>query len=140
MNGRREGLEATKQGLIAMRQLLDKEENWCRGQFALDKNAHPTDPWDPEACQWCVMGAAIKVFGPNELPGNLTIEYCDIGPEGDKISLNGLVDNIVGYANVIEWQDRETTTHADILHMLDEAILRYKFWYSADAPDPQATG
>lgn len=139
-NTEKERLEEIKKGLIAMRELLAEEGRWCQDFYARDKNAHSTDPWDPNACQWCVMGAAIKVFGNDELPSALDIEHCTIGPAdayGERISLNELVANVVGYINVAAWQDLETTTHADVLHMLDKAILSFKFWYMADAPSPE---
>lgn len=45
--------------------LLRERGSWTKGSAARLKNGEPTGQIDhPDACQWCVYGAVMKVLGP----------------------------------------------------------------------------
>lgn len=45
------------------RELIAKEENWCRGRFAVDKNNYSVAVTAPTACKWCAAGALERSVG-----------------------------------------------------------------------------
>lgn len=38
-------------------------ENWIKGSLATDANHNPVAAWSPQACHFCFIGAAIRVYG-----------------------------------------------------------------------------
>lgn len=51
-----------KQILIAARDLIADPAHWTRETVARDKRGRPTEPYNPNACQFCALGALTAVF------------------------------------------------------------------------------
>lgn len=45
------------------RELIAKEENWCKGKFAVDKHGYSVAVNAPTACKWCAAGAIERSAG-----------------------------------------------------------------------------
>lgn len=45
-----------------MLDLLKDPDRWCQGSFALDENGNDVEPTDPNACRFCLHGAAEKLY------------------------------------------------------------------------------
>lgn len=94
----------TLEQLIAMRELLTPPECWTKGAFARDKFDVITTSYSPDAVRWCLYGAMYKVgFGHDIINTMQTLP----------LSLS-------------VYNDHPTTTHADILKLLDTAIENEK--------------
>ena len=46
-------------------QIFEKPNSWTRGTFARDKFLDPVATWNPQACQFCIVGALKRVY-PDE--------------------------------------------------------------------------
>lgn len=95
--------------LVAARELLGDESRWTRDNLAHDVYGVEIDPRSKNAVCWCVMGAVQK-FSPGA------------GYQGAALSR---VHSVVG-ESIDEFNDNPTTTHADVLRVLDAAIERAK--------------
>lgn len=51
-----------KQILTAARNLIADPAHWTRETVARDKRGRPTEPYNPNACQFCALGALTAVF------------------------------------------------------------------------------
>ena len=51
-----------KQILTAARNLIADPEHWTRETVARDERGRPTEPYNPNACQFCALGALSAVF------------------------------------------------------------------------------
>lgn len=93
--------------LVAARELLSDKKHWTRGDLAHDVDGAAVDPRSKNAVCWCVIGAVQK----------FSLGYqCD--------ALNR-IHNAVGESGS-EFNDYHTTTHADVLRVLDAAIEKAK--------------
>src|SRR5215472_13322131 len=50
-----------KDCLVAARKLIEDKERWCKHAEARLKNGSPCMANNPDATQWCAMGAVLKV-------------------------------------------------------------------------------
>lgn len=89
--------------LVAARALLSDEKRWTRGDLAHDIDGAAVDPRSKNAVCWCVIGAVQKF---------------SLGHQCDALNR---IHNVVGGSGS-EFNDYLTTTHADVLRVLDAAI------------------
>lgn len=96
--------------LAATRELLSDEKRWTKNYVARDEIGRAVDHFAPEAVSWCLLGACYKA---NEGRSD--------DPEA-WAARNFLTD--VASGSFVEFNDYHTTTHADVLRVLDRAIER----------------
>ncbi|UTS52110.1 hypothetical protein [Synechococcus phage BUCT-ZZ01] len=53
--------------LIAAKQLIEDEKNWCRVERAKDKKGRYVEPTNRSACQFCAVGAVQKVMSYDQI-------------------------------------------------------------------------
>ena len=87
------------------------EKGWTQRSFARDEYGKPVDGRDPEACEWCAMGAIWKVVGYSG-----TEAYQEA-----RDLIYSLVD-FVDFNTVSQFNDHADTTQADVLALFDKAI------------------
>ena len=92
------------------RKLIERPENWARGDYAFDRHGALCAPTDPNAVCWCLLGAvecAAKRFSHARCDSVTEFlgEICD--PK---------------YECCGDFNDHEDTTHADVIAFLDGAI------------------
>ena len=92
--------------LKKMRDMLSESEHWTQKCTARDQNGNPTSADSKKAHSWCLVGAAY----------NITSSLKDISN-----ILNALRDS-ANERYIDHYNDLETTTHSDILNMIDTAI------------------
>lgn len=94
---------------------------WCKGAFAKTADGGTVskrpgiDTWDnPRACQWCAWGA-IK---------NVVSGGADARLESHALAtLSSGISKYTGkLSGVVSFNDRSTTTHADVMAAFDKAI------------------
>ena len=99
------------------------KQGWSQGKYARDENGESVDATDPNACQWCAMGAVYAAGLDAE--GNANIEL--------DVALNSLYFAIpyVEYGEVFfttstreiaDYNDDKKTTKDTVLLWFDEAI------------------
>lgn len=42
---------------------LIETRGWCKGVYSLNEHGGPADPWDDDACLFCMVGAIKRVVG-----------------------------------------------------------------------------
>lgn len=94
--------------LRAAKALIDTPEKWTREAFA--RNAIGESCRPSEATCFCIVGALDNVDHDNP-------EYDDRAEE----ALRGLLPKGF-YGSITAFNDAETTTHADIMKLFDDAI------------------
>ena len=99
------------------RKVIERPESWTKGQYAKmasGRKAH--SPLMQQAVCFCAVGAVCKAVGEVDecLPRSrrLTDFLREFVPENKRASLRGIV----------AYNDRKSTTHADILNLFDRAI------------------
>lgn len=95
--------------LVSARELLSDEKRWTKGNMARDAAGADVNPRGKKAVCWCVVGAVMK--------SPLGRLY-----QGDAIDR---IYRVVG-GSIGGFNDAPTTTHADVLRVLDAAIERAK--------------
>ena len=96
----------TKQALIAMRELLSDPKRWTKGANARNAAGQSTCAGNSDAKCWCLAGAAIRT-------GNY---------EGCMRAIKKLTPDDRHLDGAVLFNDDPTTTHSDILRVLDAAI------------------
>ena len=90
-----------------------EDNRLCKGDLALDKDGNCVLPRDPNATQFCALGALdyAITYDPNTFNScvNLMLH-----------ALEGMEDGI--YKRVSTYNDRPETTKEDILALFDKAI------------------
>lgn len=83
------------------------ERGWCQGALAKDADGSRVGPTDPDACQWCAMGA----IRAGHLTGSITEE------QHVRIFniINSVCDGLLG-----TWNDAPFRTQAEVVAMLRE--------------------
>ena len=101
--------------LVKARSLIGNEECWVKGSLAEDHFGEEMYPTNSYACRWCLEGAIIKATA---LDG---YEVKDHIPSPIEIAVDVLHrDGFTGYLD--DFNDDESTTHKDVLDLLDKAI------------------
>jgi hypothetical protein len=97
--------------LTATRALLSRPERWTQRAYARDGAGQPVCNHEPEACCWCLSGAVARTsraYSAKYLSLAYQAIYAAAGVE-----MGGLID----------WNDAPGRTHADVIAMLDAAIM-----------------
>lgn len=102
-------MTGTLKVLVAARELLSDEKRWTKGNLAHDVDGDDVRPRSKHAVCWCVMGAVQKF---------------SLGTWHQGGALNR-IHGVVG-GSIPEFNDAPTTTHADVLRVLDAAIEKAK--------------
>ena len=84
-------------------QLIEKEENWCKGYTALNSSGKFVYPESPDAVKWCAIGAITKCYSTQE----------------GYIRVMENLQRLVGNRYMNDWND--TSTHAEIIAALQAA-------------------
>lgn len=100
--------------------LVVVKTGWTKEAGAGNALGGVTDPLDPQACCWCMLGALYRasevlgyvlMFKKSELLTNWElIEDC--------LSLN--------WSDIISFNGRETTTQADVVKLLESGITKLR--------------
>ena len=92
------------------RDLISDPERWAKGYYAHDKDGDYVPPRDGNACKWCAAGATIVVSPDDD--------------NDDSRHALALLQKALpsGFLFATNYNDRPTTTHADILALFDRAI------------------
>jgi hypothetical protein len=119
--------------LIAARDLLADPSRWIKGEIAQNAAGDARNPDDPDACKWCMNGALIHCAGSGEWWSEERQEPTTLG-----IALDCLSRITGNNLPVSAWQDREQTTHQEMLELFGKAIEghsrpdtlseEYKYW------------
>ena len=94
--------------LVKARQILSKEENWTRGNYARDADGEPVYFDSSKAVCFCSIGAVAASALP-KLPGQYVV------------ALEAL-EMVVEPMPIIAFNDAESTSHKDVMAMFDLAI------------------
>lgn len=101
------------QALQALRKLLADPKRWTKGVYAKDAKGNTVHAHMPDAACWCLTGGMRKVLvdaDPQRRP-NLAPILLGMGST---------------QLDVVKFNDAKTTTHAEVLALLDNAIVRLK--------------
>jgi hypothetical protein len=101
-------IETPKAILIRARMLVSKPERWCKGSSARSKHGKIVELGTPYAYSHCARGAILSVSGSSS-EGYEAIGLINTEGEG-----------------LVNFNDNETTTHADVLDAFDRAIAGAK--------------
>ena len=99
--------------LRQVRELLSREEAWHQQDEAWSVNAagEVCHPLDVGAVKWCLYGAMLRVC------------HDGIAWEVSRVAYKLLYQEISpSHGSAISWANAASTTHADILAVLDRAI------------------
>ena len=96
------------------RAFLSKSQSWSQGAFAYDRTDHRVAYDAKTACSWCLEGAVRRAAKRgNAAETNLS----------QALALVREVIHVPGHYPTIQgWNDRATTTHREVLSVLDRAI------------------
>ena len=119
--------------LVGVRELIKDPDHWTQFTFARDSEGNDwIEPWEPEACQWCVNGAIQRtVFG--EIPAYESAVILDYDTNNavqvflDAVALERFS---MGSVNV-----NDKLGHESVMAILDQAIEQLE---ESDASDNQA--
>lgn len=92
--------------LKRVRALLSDPARWTQGEMARNMFGAPTDPAGPNATCWCLMGAIHHETNDDPFLAGFAYQILRI-QQGQAIS---------------EFNDDPTTSHADVMALLDKAI------------------
>lgn len=97
-------------------------QGWCQGDAAQDVHGHALVVGSPHATAWCLVGAVNRITLNNSYksPWNVYTLFKNALPDKDKIF------GCTGLTSLIAWNDAPHRTQADVLALLDRAILAAK--------------
>lgn len=106
--------------LVRVRTLLENPARWTRREIARDALGKPTaSEFSEDAARWCLTGAARVVCRDSApailsaIAGFINLPYnCPAGLDCPECTSD----------NVVTFNDNSSTSHADILRVVDEAI------------------
>lgn len=107
-------MSEVREVLIRVRERLSDPSHWCQGSMALDEHDNPIDPQSKEACRWCLLGAIHAETSDNVMIND--INNILVRKYTEKFKRH--------YFIITAANDVPTTTHQDILTLLDEEIKR----------------
>lgn len=94
--------------LNQLRLLLEDPSHWTKGAYARDKEGAPVREGDYDATCLCLIGACHKV----------TVCIPDYFQLTEALSRAGGIRPF----DIVDFNDREDTTHSDVLALIDKAI------------------
>ena len=106
----------TLEVLEGMRSLLTYPANWTQCVEATDCNGNSVRAADRNARNWCLIGACMKVERSLNTRALTTIKATSAYEYWKAVVYTGYEPSLV------DFNDSPTTTHADIMAILDEAI------------------
>ena len=95
------------------RELLADPEHWIQGAYAVDRDSVPQAADGPTAVRWCIVGALRKIGGlpdPEER-------------EDQVVVCQRWLSRHAGNVSISNWQDMPGRQHAELLQVMDAAIL-----------------
>ena len=92
--------------LLKIRTRLKNPKHWTQGTHARDKRGHACFVDDPDAAQFCLMGAMLKSAPLDELT-----DIC-------------AALNFTSCRHLVSWNDYLKRTHAEVLARIDTALER----------------
>ena len=98
--------------------LLDNDWSWIKTYFAVDHKQRSVDPEDESACQWCLVGALIKV---TKRQSGLYQEAIDVLEEIEDIAVLS-EDDIGDSEPIVYYNDAVAENYEDIVRLLDKGI------------------
>ncbi len=102
---------STMDALIALKTLLAEPPSWTKGKSARNAEGNRTEPTRDDAVCWCLLGAIYRI----------TNYDCNLF-----IVINNIMRGLVNNTAITAYNDNPTTTHADILKLIDAAIEQQK--------------
>ena len=96
-------MERTKELLV--------EKGWTKGALARNRLGHAIGEMDPEAVEYCIVGAHLKASR------DIGLRFSPIGT---------LINDCTPGGDVVEFNNAEETTLDDILGLLDKGIAKAK--------------
>lgn len=94
--------------VLAVRELIAKPEAWTQNALARNARGRKVKPKSRSACCWCLSGAFYK-------ESRESVDFfCILDAFPTALRAGGMV----------RFNDLRTTTHADVLAVLDEAIAK----------------
>ena len=104
------------------------EKGWTQGKYARDADGNPISEKDPNACEWCALGAVYAAAGldlDSYIIGNGNIEV-DIALKSLCFTIPHIeVDNDTGFyptTEISEFNDNKETTQNTIFSWFTRAI------------------
>ena len=101
--------------LRVAREILACDGAWTKGAFARKSDGQPIDPFHPNACSFCALGALDRA-------SKLTGLY------GVRSQASRALDETIGprsrYYRVVWFNDYSTRTQAQVVALFDKAIAR----------------
>lgn len=106
----------------AARELISDPARWCRGTMAKNDRGYAVGPRQPDACQWCALGALVKCT-----PDDSKFK----GEVNTKVMANALKVAamfrrlVIGVGHsLVEFNDAHT--HDEVLATFDAAIVQLR--------------
>ena len=91
---------------MKVKELLANERHWTQGTFARDAKGQEIGALFPEAACWCLRGALMRCYG-------------EVGPA--HWQAENRIKEVLGNNGIVRFNDDESTTHADVLRVLEAA-------------------
>ncbi len=93
-------------------------QGWCRGAMSKRKNGETCSAYDPEASEWCLVGA--QIFTKKPYSAVVAALETVLKPRIDPQLWSMKTSNI----RMVMWNDRLARDQAEVLEVLDEAIAK----------------
>lgn len=94
-----------------VKELLSDPERWTKNWYAHDAQGGSINAQNREAACWCMLGAIIRVYGHGEMATTARHRLRDV------------IKKHYGEFDVARINDRESTTHADVMNILEMADI-----------------
>lgn len=110
--------------LVRARELIAEPKNWTQGVMARDRTGDATLPGDKHATCFCTAGAVYRAEIDAWREGYGTPVERVVASSGATFAIAKAIearefgDNV----SIVTFNDRPTTTHADVLQIFDAAI------------------
>ena len=95
------------------------KNKWVRNSFAINQQGAPTDPYDPNACGFCLEGAVIRAKHEidDHIGSHLITDFTDH-------YILGITEN--NYSSLISYNDSHVTTKKEAVETLKNMAEHYK--------------
>lgn len=92
-----------------IKELISTSDKWCKGVYAKNKAGRDCLVSDKKACSFCLSGAAQAIKDKMTLWHILTKEV-----------------KLLGYFDIVSYNDDPKTTHSDVMNFLDMVAKKYE--------------